>query len=71
VSHSRFVQVHTMWYEENVSNFAIAVAKLKEILQTVKFATLCRSVCRHNLVAPKDFNLDQNTIPITLISHLL
>ena len=28
-----------MWYEEKVSNFEIAVAKLK-----VKFATLCRSV---------------------------
>jgi hypothetical protein len=26
---------------------------------------------RHKLVAPKDFNLDQNMIPLTLISHLL
>jgi hypothetical protein len=30
-----------MWYEEKVSNFEIAVAKLKETLQNVKFATLC------------------------------
>ena len=29
---------------ERVSNFEIAVAKLKETLQNVKFATLCRSV---------------------------
>jgi hypothetical protein len=27
-----------------VSNFEIAVAKLKETLRNVKFATLCRSV---------------------------
>jgi len=33
-----------MWYEEKVSNFEIAVAKLKETLQNIKFATLCRSV---------------------------
>jgi hypothetical protein len=33
--------VRTMWYEEKVSNFEIAVAKLKEKLQNVKFATLC------------------------------
>ena len=33
--------VHTMWYEEKVSNFEIAVAKLKETLQNVKFATPC------------------------------
>ncbi len=33
--------VRTMWYEEKVSNFEIAVAKLKETLQNVKFATLC------------------------------
>ncbi len=37
------IRVHTMWYEEKVSNFEIAVAKLKETLQNVKFATLCRS----------------------------
>ncbi len=30
-----------MWYKEKVSNFKIAVAKLKETLQNVKFATLC------------------------------
>jgi hypothetical protein len=29
---------------EKVSNFEIAVAKLKETLLNVKFATLCRSV---------------------------
>ena len=33
-----------MWYKEKVSNFEIAVAKLKETLRNVKFATLCRSV---------------------------
>ncbi len=38
------IYVRTMWYEEKVSNFEIAVAKLKETLQNVKFATLCRSV---------------------------
>jgi hypothetical protein len=26
---------------------------------------------KHKLVAPKDFYLDQNTIPLTLLSHLL
>ncbi len=36
--------VLTNWYEEKVSNFEIAVAKLKEKWQNVKFATLCRSV---------------------------
>ncbi len=36
--------VRMMWYEEKVSNFEIAVAKLKETLGNVKFATLCRSV---------------------------
>jgi hypothetical protein len=36
--------VRTMLYEEKVSNFEIAVAKLKETLRNVKFATLCRSV---------------------------
>ncbi len=37
--------IHTMWYEEKVSNFKIAIAKLKETLQNVKkFATLCRSI---------------------------
>jgi hypothetical protein len=46
--------VRTMWYEEKVSNFKIAVAKLKETLQNVKFATLCpeRSV-RKSLWPPK------------------
>jgi hypothetical protein len=47
------------------------VAKLKETLRNVKFATLCWSVALHKLVAPKDFYLDQNTIPLTLLSHLL
>jgi hypothetical protein len=32
--------VHTMWYKEKVSNFEIAVAKLKETLRNIKFATL-------------------------------
>ena len=64
--------VRTMWYKEKVSNFEIAVAKLKETLQNVKFATLCpeRSVGT-SLWPPKIKNLDQNTIPFTLISHLL
>ncbi len=35
------VRVHTMWYKEKVSNFEIAVAKLKETLRCVKFAKLC------------------------------
>jgi hypothetical protein len=30
-----------MWYEEKVSNSETVVAKLKETLQNVKFATLC------------------------------
>ncbi len=66
------IPVRTMWYEEKVSNFEIAVAKLKETLQNVKFATLCpkRSVGT-SLWPPKITNLDQNTIPFTLISHLL
>ncbi len=38
------IRVRTMWYEEKVSNFEMAVAKLKETLRNVKFATLCRSV---------------------------
>ena len=64
--------VRTMWYEEKVSNFEIAVAKLKETLRNVKFATLCpeRSVGT-SLWPPKIKNLDQNTIPFTQISHLL
>ncbi len=36
--------VLTMWYEAKVSNFEIVVAKLKETLRNVKFATLCQSV---------------------------
>ncbi len=66
------MRVRTMWYEEKVSNFAIAVAKLKETLRNVKFATLCpdRSVGT-SLWPPNIKNLDQNTIPFTLISHLL
>ncbi len=35
------IRVRTMWYKEKVSNFEIAVAKLKETLQNVKFAILC------------------------------
>jgi hypothetical protein len=35
------IHVRTMWYEKKVSNFEIAVAKLKETLRNVKFATLC------------------------------
>ena len=46
--------VRTMWYEEKVSSFEIAVAKLKETLQNIKFATLCpeRSVGT-SFLAPK------------------
>ncbi len=36
--------VRTMWYKEKRSNFEIAVAKLKDTLQNVKFATLCWSI---------------------------
>ena len=66
------IRVRTMWYEEKVSNFKIVVAKLKETLGNVKFATLCpeRSIGT-NLWPPKNKNLDRNTIPFTLISHLL
>ncbi len=35
------ILVGMMCYEEKVSNFEIAVAKLKETLQNIKFATLC------------------------------
>jgi hypothetical protein len=40
------IRLHTIWYdrEKEVSNFEIVVAKLKETLRNVKFATLCRSV---------------------------
>jgi hypothetical protein len=64
--------VRTVWNKEKVSNFKIAVAKLKETLQNVKFATLCpeRSIGT-SLWPPKILNLDQNTIPFMLISHLL
>ncbi len=66
------IRVGTMRYEEKVSNYEIAVAKLKETLQNVKFATLCpeRSVDT-SLWPPKIKNLDKNTIPFTLISNLL
>ncbi len=60
------IRVRTIWIEK-VSNFEILVAKLKETLWNVKFATLCR---RHKLVAPKEFYLDQNTIPLTLLSRV-
>ena len=66
------IRVRTMWYEEKVSTFEIAVAKLKETLQNIKRATLCpeRSIIT-SLWRPKIYNLDQNTILFTLISHLL
>jgi hypothetical protein len=38
------IRVRTMWYEEKVSNFEIGVAKLKETLRNIKFATLFQSV---------------------------
>ena len=39
------IRLRTIWYDrEKVSNFEIVVAKLKETLRNVKFATLCRSV---------------------------
>ena len=48
------------------------VTKLKETLRNIKFATLCRAQRRHKFVAPKDFYYyDHNTIPFTVISHLL
>jgi hypothetical protein len=66
------IRVRTMWYKKKVSNFEIAVAKLKETLQNVKFATLCpEHSVGTSLWPPKIKNLDQNTIPFTLISHLL
>ena len=64
--------VRTMWYKEKVSNFEIAVAKLKEKLRIVKFATLCpEHSVGTSLWPPKIKNLDQNTIPFMLIAHLL
>ncbi len=38
------IRVRTMWYKEKVYIFEIAVAKSKETLRNVTFATLCRSV---------------------------
>ena len=38
------IRVRTLWYEEKVSKFEIAVAKLKETLRNIKFATRCQSV---------------------------
>jgi hypothetical protein len=38
------IRVRTMWYKEKVSTFEIAVAKLKETLRIIKFATLCQWV---------------------------
>ncbi len=66
------IRVRTMWYEEKESNFEIAVAKLKETLRNIKFSTLCpdRSIGT-SLWPPKIKILDQNTIPFTLITHLL
>jgi hypothetical protein len=66
------IHVRMMWYEEKVSNCEIAVAKLKETLPNVKFATLCpeRSIGT-SLWPPKIKNSDQNTIPFMLITHLL
>ena len=44
VCHLRDSFIRTIWYVKKVSNFEIGVAKLKEALRNVKFATLCRSV---------------------------
>jgi hypothetical protein len=53
--------VRTMWYKEKVSNFEIAVAKLKVTLRNVKFATLCPECKRrHKFVAPKDLKFRSN-----------
>jgi hypothetical protein len=64
-----------MWYEEKVSNFEIAVAKLKKNIAKHQICHTLpeRSVCYapHKFVAPKDFKYDQNMIPFTVISHLL
>jgi hypothetical protein len=44
--------------------FRVAVAKLKETLRNIKFATLCRSVCSVGTsLCVKDFYCDQNMIP--------
>ncbi len=53
------IRVRRIWYEEKVSNFEIVVAKLKETLRNVKFATLCRSVALYPNYTP------------TLATHLL
>ena len=49
----------TMWYEEKVSNFEIAVAKLKKKIAKHQICHTLpeRSVCYapHKFVAPKDF----------------
>ncbi len=47
------IPVCTMWYKEKVSNFEIVVAKLKETLQNVKFATLCWSVALTQVCGPQ------------------
>ena len=57
------IRVRTMWYAEKVSNFEIAVAKLKKTLRNIKFATLCRSVAYAQVCGVKVFYYDQNTIP--------
>ena len=48
-----------MWYEEKVSNFEIAVAKLKKNIAKHQICHTLpeRSVCYapHKFVAPKDF----------------
>ncbi len=68
------IRVRMMWYEEKVSNFEISSGS--KIERNIVKRQIChtlpeRSVRRHKFVAPKDFYLDQNTIPFTLISHLL
>jgi len=42
-----------------------------EYCETSNLPHFARASRRHKLVAPKDFYLDQNKIPLTLISHLL
>jgi hypothetical protein len=72
------IPLRTIWYDrEKVSNFEIVVAKLKETLRNVICHTLpersvgASSGAQRHKLAHKDFYLDQNTIPLTLLSHLL
>ena len=71
--------VRTMWYEEKVSNFEIAVHS--KIERNIAKRQICHTLPEHSVgtslwppkivVAPKDSYLDQNMIPFTLITHLL